>query len=57
MGQSISTETEDFEFADFEMSSVDFHEATMEDPLGGLLNDVVNPSSDNGRSLWRATDA
>jgi hypothetical protein len=47
--------TTTFEFADFAITSTEFEDmAYRSNLLSGPT--IVNPSSDNGRSLWEDTD-
>ena len=43
-----------FEFAEFAISSTEFDDTAYRTALGGPT--IVNPSSDNGRTVWAAPD-
>ena len=44
------TEEPTFEFADFAVTSTEFHDQAYSAHSSGPV--IVNPSSDNGRSVW-----
>lgn len=43
-----------FDFADFAITSTEFEDVAYRSAVGGP--GIVNPSSDNGRSIWEDPD-